>query len=334
MAFERFDFDIEKAMSEIKKRKAKKVLLQFPEGIKQFASEIAEKLSKKTQAEIILSGESNWGGCDLALEEAKTLKADLLIHFGHLPFIKKVNFPVIYIPIKDNFDISQLLKNSLAELSPYKNLALVSSVQHLHLIQKVKEFYEKNSKQALIPKAIGFAFSPGHIVGCEYSGLKLIKKDIQAVVAIGNRFHGLGAALAIPNKPVFLLDTYNNKIEEMSALRNKLIKQRAIALSRFEKAKDIGIIIGLKPGQKFGTPNSLKAELEKLGKNVSLITMREFTPEKLMNFYNIEAFVELACPRIATDDYSKYEKPILTFRETLVALKRLSWKKLLNEGFL
>ena len=48
--------------------------------------------------------------------------------------------------------------------------------------------------------------------------------------------------------------------------------------------------------------------------------MNELTPDKLMNFYSIDVFIELACPRIAIDDFAKYHKPIVTFKEALVAL--------------
>ena len=41
-------------------------------------------------------------------------------------------------------------------------------------------------------------------------------------------------------------------------------------------------------------------------KKVVLISMSEFTPDKIMNFYYVDAFVELACPRIALDDFYKY----------------------------
>jgi len=61
--------------------------------------------------------------------------------------------------------------------------------------------------------------------------------------------------------------------------------------------------------------------------------MNEITPEKLMNFYHVDAFVELACPRIAVDDYAKYEKPILTYREALVILEEKSIEELIEKGF-
>jgi len=60
--------------------------------------------------------------------------------------------------------------------------------------------------------------------------------------------------------------------------------------------------------------------------------MSEITEDKIMNFYNVDAFIELACPRIAIDDFAKYNKPILTFKEALVALNIKSWNEILKIG--
>jgi 2-(3-amino-3-carboxypropyl)histidine synthase len=62
--------------------------------------------------------------------------------------------------------------------------------------------------------------------------------------------------------------------------------------------------------------------------------MNEVTPDKLMNFYSVDGYVELACPRIAVDDVAKYNKPILTFKEALVALGEKSWEDLIKEGLI
>ena len=70
----------------------------------------------------------------------------------------------------------------------------------------------------------------------------------------------------------------------------------------------------------------------KAGKKVVLITMSEVTPDKIMNFYHVDAFVELACPRIAVDDFAKYHKPLLTFREALVGIGEISWEDFLKKG--
>ena len=327
----KFDFELENAIEQIKSRNPKKILIQLPEGMKTYTAEIVSQLAINTKTDILVSGNSNWGGCDLALDEAKNLKVDLLVHFGHAQFIKNVDFPVLYIEVKDNTDLNSLLMQSLDKLSSFHNIGLVSSIQHLHKLNEVKEFYEKNNKKITIPEKKGFAAYNGHVVGCEYNSLKSMVD--KAFIVIGNQFHSLGAALSV-NKPIILLDTYNMEIVNMEELKNKIIKQRAAAIDKIKDSKNLGIIVGTKPGQKFGSFENIKKKLENLGKNVFILTIDEMTQDKLTNFYNIDGFIELACPRIAIEDYNKYNKPIITFKESLVVLNELKWEDLVNNGFL
>jgi 2-(3-amino-3-carboxypropyl)histidine synthase len=143
----------------------------------------------------------------------------------------------------------------------------------------------------------------------------------------------MGAVLSI-DKPVLLLDVYNNEIKDMKGVKDKILKQRIISVEKFKEAKKVGIIVGIKQGQKFGSQKILVDKFEKLGKKVIIITMSELTPDKLMNFYDIDGFVELACPRIAVDDFSKYNKPIITFKEALIALGEKSWEEIIKEGLI
>ena len=118
----------------------------------------------------------------------------------------------------------------------------------------------------------------------------------------------------------------------MKGLKDKILKQRFISIQKLKGAENVGIIVEVKPGQKFGSQKYLYDKLKENGKNPIVITMNEMTPEKLMNFYNIDAFIELACPRIAIDDFAKYNKPILTFKEALVALGIKTWEEILKVG--
>jgi len=325
------DFEEDYMISELKKRKPKKVLVQLPEGIKTEALNIKKKI-EKLGIEVIFSGETAWGGCCVAVDEAKQFKVDLIVHFGHSEFLK-TKFPVLYIEIKDVLDLEPILKKSLESLKQYKKVGLSFAVQHRHDLKKILDFYKKNNKEIILSKKAGFAFYEGQVIGCEYRGLKEIEKKVEAFVIIGNRFHSVGAALAL-EKPVYLLDVYNNEVSEMSKFKDKIIRERAMAIDRFKRATKVGIIAESKLGQKFGNYKNIIDKFRENGKEVLLISMSEMTPEKVMNFYNIEAFVELACPRIAVDDYSKYEKPILTYREALVALGEKTWEELLEEGIL
>ncbi|MEI7718262.1 MAG: diphthamide biosynthesis enzyme Dph2 [archaeon] len=325
------DFEEEFMIEELKRIKPKKVLVQLPEGIKTEAISIKNKI-EKLGIEVVFSGETSWGGCCLGLEEAKKFKVDLIIHFGHSEFIK-TKFPVLYVEIKDNVDLSKILNKSLNKLKDYKKIGLSFAVQHRHDLSKVLDFYKKNNKEVVLSKKDGFAFYEGQVIGCEYSGLKKIENKVEAFVIIGNRFHSVGASLAV-DKPVFLLDVYNDEVSEMSNFKDKIIRERAMAIDRFKRAKTIGIIAESKLGQKFGNYKNIIDKFREAGKQVVLISMSEITPEKVMNFYNIDAFIELACPRIAIDDYSRYGKPMLTYKEALVALGENSWEDLVKNGFL
>lgn len=83
---EKYELDLEKISKDIKKAKAKLVLLQFPDGLKPYALSIVDYLSNKTKekTEFLIWMESCYGACDLpvGLEKLKP-KIDLIIHFGH-----------------------------------------------------------------------------------------------------------------------------------------------------------------------------------------------------------------------------------------------------------
>ncbi len=324
------DFEKEKLIRELKRIKPKRVLVQLAEGIKKHAPEISGWI-ESLGIEVIFSGETCWGACSIAVQEAQALAADLIVHFGHAEFIKS-KFPILYIEVKDLLDLKPILKKSLKDIKEFKTIGLSYSIQHRHDLKNIVEFYKENGKKVVLSKKIGNVAYEGHIVGCQYEGLKAIQKDVEAFVIIGNQFHSMGAALAL-EKPVILLDVYNDEVRSMKGLRNKILKQRAISIEKLREAENVAIIVEIKPGQKFGSPKFLLGKLKEAGKNAIVITMSELTPDKIMNFYNIDAFIELACPRIATDDFAKYSKPILTFREALVALGVKTWEEMLESGF-
>lgn len=326
-----FDFQKNYLIEELKKLSPEKVLVQLPEGVKTKAIEIKE-LIEKLGIEVIFSGETAWGGCCLAIDEAKKFEADLIVHFGHAEYVK-TDTPVIYIEIQDKLDFTNILKKSLGALEKYRTIGLSYSVQHKVDSEEIKEFYEKEGKRVLFSKKRGHVAYEGQIIGCEYAGLKEIQNEVDAFVIIGNRFHGLGAGMSL-KKPVYLIDVYNDGISNMTNNVEKLILQRFRSIEKAKEAKNVGVVVESKIGQNFGSAKVVIEKLKVAGKNPILISMSEISKEKIENFYNIDAFVELACPRIAIDDYAVYSKPMLTYREMLVMIGELSWEKFLDGGVL
>ena len=87
MINQEYDLELSKVVSEIKKRNAKKVLIQLGEGLKPRAKEIQEHIQKelKEQApEIYFWLNSCYGKCDIPeILETQNNNIDLLIQFGH-----------------------------------------------------------------------------------------------------------------------------------------------------------------------------------------------------------------------------------------------------------
>lgn len=77
-----YDLELDKAVEQIKQSKAKKILIQLPDGLKPKAKEIVDSLKKKTKTEIDIWAGSCYGSCD-----TPNAKYDLLIQWGHSKWI-------------------------------------------------------------------------------------------------------------------------------------------------------------------------------------------------------------------------------------------------------
>ena len=80
----KYDLELERIIKEIKTMKAKLVLLQFPDGLKPYATAVVDFLREKTNAEFLIWLGSCYGACDtpVGLEKLEP-KIDLVVQFGH-----------------------------------------------------------------------------------------------------------------------------------------------------------------------------------------------------------------------------------------------------------
>ena len=79
-----YKVDIEPIAAEIKKQKAKRVLLHLPDGLRPKADKIQTELKSKLgkDVDIYLWAGSCYGACDLPIE-SKNAGVDMIVHFGH-----------------------------------------------------------------------------------------------------------------------------------------------------------------------------------------------------------------------------------------------------------
>ena len=162
----------------------------------------------------------------------------------------------------------------------------------------------------------------GQVFGCEFYPVLETKDVVDANVFLGqSNFHAAGIALAT-KKPTYVLDPYFNEIREVTEFAQKMQKKATLAIYKAADAKIFGIIVGLKEGQLSKTTAlKFKKELEKEGKIVQLFALTDITNDRLMNLKGIDAFIQVACPRISTDN--QFDKPVLSTPQANALLKVL-----------
>lgn len=322
-----FDFEEERVKQEILKLKAKRVLIQLPEGLKPEATRLA-KIIEKSGALPIISADPCYGACDLATVEAESLGVDLIIHYGHSKLLKYERVPTIYVEARATMNVNAAVEKALPMLENWQKIGLTTTVQHVQTLDDVREILLRAGKTVVIGDA-GRLNYPGQVIGCDYSNAKSIANDVEAFLFIGGgKFHALGVALST-SKPTIVADPYEKRAYSVDKEAEKIIKQRWASIEEAKKAKTFAVLVGLKPGQKkLEEALNVKKKLEESGKTTCLFVAKEVTPEVLMEFPTVEAYVNTACPRVSLDDASKFQKPVLTVNEALVVVGELSWEEL------
>ena len=83
-----YDLELGKVVEKIKEKKAKRVLIQLPDGLKPEAEKIVNILQKETQTQVFIWLGDCFGACDIPLG-LQQFSIDLVIQWGHNTFIKE-----------------------------------------------------------------------------------------------------------------------------------------------------------------------------------------------------------------------------------------------------
>jgi len=327
-----FDLEQETIIDEITRRNSKRVLLQVPEGLKPSAFQLSRLIEKQTSTEVIISADPCYGSCDLALSEASTLDADLIVHLGHsgTPGIK--NEKCLFIEARALLDVVGIVRKALAELKQERVIGLASVVQHIDKLETAKHILEEAGKIVLIGKGDGELKYNGQILGCQFGTVKSISSKVDAFLVLsGGDFHGLGVRVAT-GKRTIVCDPFQDQVRDMEELAKRFFRKRYAAIDSFRKATKIGILIGLKTGQfKPTAATTIRDLLESKGRECALLALREIDPTVLENFSDIEGFVNTGCPRVALDDQDRFRRPVLNPEEAIIAVGVKRWEDYAQE---
>lgn len=312
--------DEESIFKEIKERKAVSVALNAPDGLLPKVQETALKIMKRFGIPAYVLADTTWGSCDLNSNGAKVLAADVLFNIGHTISLDTIEKNVVMIDAFDDISFEKIAEKCVNILKG-KTISLITDSQHLHQIELVKKILETGGINVKIGKGKG-QLNDGQVFGCEFYPASEIKEVVDANVFLGqSNFHAAGIALST-NKPTYVLDPYFNEIKEVTEFANKLQRKATLAIYKASEAKTFGIIVGLKEGQLSKlTALKFKRELEKEGKEVQLFALTNITNERLQNIKGIDAFIQVACPRISTDN--QFDKPLLSTPQATALLKIL-----------
>ena len=157
-------------------------MVQLPDGLRPAAFTFAEKLKALTGAEVMLSGDSCYGACDLAIDAARTVNADLIIHYGHSPMAGAPGIPVLYIEAKVDFDVEALVEKASPHISAWRRVGLVATVQHVHRLDDVAEALRRTGQEATIGKAAGRVAHDGQVLGCDYTSAQSISDKVDGFI--------------------------------------------------------------------------------------------------------------------------------------------------------
>lgn len=207
----------------------------------------------------------------------------------------------VFVHARSRLDVLPVIK----KIREKKRFGLVTTVQHLHVLDKVKK--------VLPGSVIG-----GQVLGCDVSAAKKVSGKVDAFLFIGSgEFHPLMIARET-GRDVYCADPYAGAVRTITKGDVKSWEGRIRgAFLRFMDSRRVGIIVSTKRGQ-----NNLE-EAEEFrkgtGKEAFIFICDTLDFNELENFPDIECWVNTACPRIGYDDARRSPRPIINLDD----LKRM-----------
>lgn len=320
-----YDFEIPRIVEIIKKNNYSSIGLQLPEGLMDYSAGIANSIRKEVHVDVYISSNPCFGACDLADREMETIGAQVLFHFGHAPLLSVTAIPAEYIEIHLDIDPIPLVSENLDKLSG--RIGLITTVQHIHKLDRVKEFLEDRAYQVHVGEELGRIKYPGQVLGCSFASAKKISDNVDCFLFIGSGdFHPLGVALST-GKRVIAADILVEEVREMDNFKDKILRQRSAQIAKARDARSFGIILGEKKGQmRKELAFRIRDRLLERGFEAFIISLNSISPESLIYFRHLDALVNTACPRITIEDGPRFRNPMLTPQELEILLGDRKWE--------
>lgn len=328
-----YSFEIPKTIHRIRTLGAKRVALQFPEGLLLFATTISDILTEFCDGiETLIMGDVTYGACCIDDYTARALGCDLLVHYAHscLIPVDVTTIKTLYIFVDISIDTSHLIATLERNFQAGKTtIATVGTIQFNATLHGLKPVLERAGFRVVIPQIM--PLSKGEILGC--TSPQLSDQDIDVLLYLGDgRFHLESAMIHNPKIPAYRYDPYSRVLSRETYEHEEMHTLRRDAIKTARTAKKWGLILGSLGRQ--GNPHTM-ALIEKhlQEQNIPFVNLllSEIFPGKLASMADVECWVQVACPRLSIDWGYAFPRPLLTPYEALVALGgREDWDKANN----
>jgi len=300
------------------------VALQFPEGLLLFACTIADILERFTDCDTVIMGDVTYGACCVDDFTARALGCDLMVHYGHsclVPIDSTKGIKMLYVFVDIKLDGTHFLETVRHNFEPGASLAIVSTIQFVATLQAVYQELCKDYKVE-IPQCK--PLSPGEILGCTAPRIK----DKDAFIYLGDgRFHLEAVMIANPSISAYRYDPYSKIFSREYYDIEAMFKARKEAIRMASKGRKFGLILSTLGRQ--GSPKvleNLEGRFNKVGLEYVIVLMSEVFPDKLGLFEDVDAWVQVACPRLSIDWGYAFPKPLLSPYEASVVLQEIEWQ--------
>ncbi|KAI9707905.1 MAG: Diphthamide biosynthesis protein 1 [Bogoriella megaspora] len=323
-----YSFEIHKTIHRIRSSGAKKVALQFPEGLLLFATTISDILTKFCSGiETLIMGDVTYGACCIDDYTARALGCDLLVHYAHscLIPVDVTKIKTLYVFVDISIDVSHLLATLSRNFTPGSTIAMVGTIQFNATLHGTRSSLEKAGFNILIPQIT--PLSKGEILGCTSPHLGN-EAGVDLILYLGDgRFHLESAMIHNPTIPAYRYDPYSRRLTRETYDHAEMHTLRRDAISQAKKAKKWGLILGSLGRQ--GNPHTMtmiENHLSEQGVPWINLLLSEIFPGKLAMMSDVECWVQIACPRLSIDWGYAFPRPLLTPYEALVVLgQRNDW---------
>ncbi|MGC8608929.1 MAG: diphthamide biosynthesis enzyme Dph2 [Thermoplasmata archaeon] len=320
--------DISETISMLEDMKAKRILLQLPDGLKPYSFDYFNRLSEKFT--VILASSTIYGACDIGSPDIYN-GVDCIVQIGHST-IPNIHYPkpVIFIDHARDLEIEDV-DTSILEEKSIKSIGILFSVQYRQVAERFAETLRNKGFKVLFGKRDDRTAYDGQVLGCNFTSAHSVYEEVDAYIIVSTGvFHAIGAQISV-EKEVFLLDMNEKSLKSMKNEADRFIRRRYGMMFRAGQAKKICIIVDTKIGQR---REKLASRLLEMSRKAGLNAITAYADNASdSDFVNMgcDAVVFTGCPRVPIDDESRYSMPVLTPAEYMRVFFNKSGRYVMDE---